>query len=69
MNVNTYIGDTTTTLSRCITSYLSDESHIKQHLMKKYNKDINKLKSTDIRSLLMIQKSNMKIIIKIANKY
>ena len=47
---NTYIGHTTTTLSRCFTYHLSDISAIKQH-MTKHNKDPDKLKSPDIRKI------------------
>ena len=50
---NTYIGHTTTTFSCRLTFHPSDISAIKQHLMTKHNKDTDKLKSSDIRKILI----------------
>ena len=50
---NIYTGHTTTTLSCCHTYHLSDISAIKQHLMTKPNKDNDKIKSSDIRKILI----------------
>ena len=62
---NSYIGHTTTILSRRFTSHLSDINALKQHLMTKHNKDIEKHKSPDIRKILI---NNAKIKYKISNK-
>ena len=58
---NTYIGHTTTTLSGRRTNNLSEISAIKQHLITKHNKDTDKLKSPDVKKVLM---NNKKIIYK-----
>ena len=63
--VNTYIGHTTTTLSCCLMYHLSDIKAIKQHLMRKHNKDTDKLKSSLIRKILI---NNTKIIYENNNK-
>ena len=49
IKINTYIGHTTTTLSRRITYHLSDKSTIKQHQITKYNNDAEKLTSSVIQ--------------------
>ena len=56
---NTYIGHTTTTLSCCLTYHPSNISAIKQHLMTKHNKDTDKLKSPDIRKILINNTKNI----------
>ena len=62
---NTYIGYTMTTLSHRLTYHLSDISAVKKHIMTKHNKDIDKLKSPNIRKILI---NNTKIIYKSNNK-
>ena len=49
---NTYIGNTTTTLSRQLTYNFSDTSTIKQYLMTKHNNDTKKLPSSDKGKIL-----------------
>ena len=61
----TYIGHTTTTLSRRFTYHLSDMSTIKQHTVTKHNKVTDKLKSPDIRKIFT---DHTKIIYKSNNK-
>ena len=58
---NIYIGYTTTTLSCRLTYHLTDISAIKQHIMTKHNKDTDKLKSPNLRKILI---NNIKIIYK-----
>ena len=60
------MGHTTTMLSRRLTYHLSDISAIKQHIMTKYNKDTDLLKSPDIRKILI---NNTKIIYKNNKKH
>ena len=62
---NTYIGYTTTTHSRRLTNRPYDISAIKQYIMTKHNKDTDKLKSPDIRKIII---NNRKIIYKNNNK-
>ena len=62
---NICFGHTTTTLSHRFTYHFSHTSAIKQHLMTKHNKDSDKLKSLDIRKILI---NNTKIIYKNNNK-
>ena len=61
---NTYIGNTTTTLSRHLTYHLSENSAIK-HLIKKHSNSTNQLTSSDVRKILtdytiIIYKNNNK---------
>ena len=58
---NIYICHTTTTLTRHLTYHLPDISTIKQPNMTKHNKDNDKLKSPDIRKILI---NNTKIVYK-----
>ena len=58
---NIYISYTTTTLSRRLTNQLSEKSAIKYNEMTEHNKDTDKLKSPDIRQILI---NNTKIIYK-----
>ena len=46
---NSYIGLTTTMLSRCLTYYFSENSAIKQHLIIKHNNSANQQTSSNIR--------------------
>ena len=55
---NTYIG-CAITFFHCLTYHLSDISVIKQHIITNHNKDTDKLKSPDIRKILI---NNTKII-------
>ena len=61
---NTYIGHTTTTLSRHLTYHLSDTSAIKQHIITKYNSP-NLNTSSDIHKILT---KNTTILYKNNNK-
>ena len=58
IKANTYIGHTTTKLSCSLTLHLPDISTIKQHLITKHNKDTDKLKSSDIRKILISNTKN-----------
>ena len=58
---NTYIGYTTTTLSRRLTYSLFEVSAIKQQIRTKHDKETDKLKSPDIKKILI---NNTKIIYK-----
>ena len=62
---NFYIGYTTTTLSRCLTYYLSENSITKQHLIIKCNNSTNQLTSFDVKKILT---GNTIIIYKNNNK-
>ena len=50
---NTCIGYTTTTLFGRLTNHFCDVSTIKQYLRTKHNKDTDKVKSPDIRKILI----------------
>ena len=65
ITANTYNGHAITALSYHLIYHLSDISTIKQHLMTKYKKDTDKLKSPNIRKVLS---NNTKIIYKNNNK-
>ena len=64
---NSYIGYTTTTLSR-VTLHLCENSAIKQYLIIKRNNNTNQLTSTDVRKspsddlITMYKKDNKKAI-------
>ena len=58
---NSYIGYTTTTLSRCLTYYFSENSAIKQNLIIKHNKNTNQLTSSNGMKIFT---DNLKIIMK-----
>ena len=61
-----FLGHTAIILSCRLNYHLSDISAIKQHLMTKYDKDTDKLKSLDIRKILI---NNTKIMYKNNNNY
>ena len=65
ITANAYVGYTTTTLSRRLIYHLLDISAIKQHLMTEHDKDIDKLKSIDIKKILI---NTTKIIYENNNK-
>ena len=66
--INTYIGYTTTILSRRVTYHLSDISAIKQYLITKHNdkkitsSDIRKILNDDSRTLNKIRKNRLRIL-------
>ena len=64
-NNNSYINDSTTTLSHRLTYHLSENSSIKQHLIIKHNNSTNQLTSSEVRK---IPKDNTIIIYKSNNK-